>query len=108
MIIIILIIVLFKSKTYSRINVLKAAFEHKRGDGLDFPVYIGRAQYGHGYSFPVFHGRLQTTAGFGDLFRGIWRFFRPVPKTGVQTLLKSASEAIKDGSTIKEVLISTL
>ena len=92
----------------SRVNILKAAFEHQRGSGIDFPVYIGRSQYGHGFSFPVFHGRSQTGAGFGDVLRGIWRFFRPVAKTGVQTLLKSASEAIKDGSTIKEVLTSTL
>ena len=92
----------------SRVNILKAAFDHQRGDGFDFPVYIGRAQYGHGFSFPVFHGRSQTGAGFGDVLRGIWRFFRPVAKTGVQTLLKSASEAIKDEATVKEVLSSTL
>ena len=92
----------------SRVNLLKAAFEHQRGDGFDFPVYIGRAQYGHGFNYPVFHGFSQTGAGFGDVFRGIWRFFRPVAKTGVQTLLKSASEAIKDGATVKDVLTSTL
>ena len=92
----------------SRVNILKAAFEHQRGGGFDFPVYIGRSQYGNGFSFPVFNGRSQTGAGFGDVLRGIWRFFKPVAKTGVQTLLKSASEAIKDGSTIKEMLTSTL
>ena len=92
----------------SCVNVLRAAFEHHRGVGFDFPVYIGRAQYGHAFSFPVLHGRLQTGAGFGDVLRGIWRFFRPVAKTGVQTMLTSASDAIKDGSLIKEVLTSTL
>ena len=91
----------------SRVHILKAAFDHQRGDGFDFPVYIGRAQYGYGFSFPVFLGRSQTGAGFGDALRGIWRFFRHFAKTGVQTLLKSTSDSIKDGATVKELLIST-
>ena len=92
----------------SRVNILKAAFDHQRGEGFDFPVYQGRVQYGHGFNFPVFQGRAQYGAGFGDVLRRIWRFFRPVAIKGAQTLLKAGSEAIKDGATVKEVLSSTL
>ena len=92
----------------SRVNILKAAFDHQRGEGFDFPVYHVRVQYVYGFNFPVFQGRAQYGAGFGDVLRGIWRFFRPVAIKGAQTLLKAGSEAIKDGATVKEVLSSTL
>jgi hypothetical protein len=92
----------------SRVNILKAAFDHQTGGGFNFPVYQGRTQYGHGFDFPVFQGRSQEGAGLGDVFRGICRFFRPVTIKGAQTFLKSASEAIKDGATVKDVLSSTL
>ena len=92
----------------SRVNILKAAFDHQAGAGFNFPVYQGAAQYGRGFDFPVFHGRSQYGGGFGDVIRGIWRFFRPVAIKGAQTLLKAGSEAIKDGATVKEVLSSTL
>ena len=38
----------------SRVNILKAAFDHQHDNRFDFPVYIGREQYGHGFSFLVF------------------------------------------------------
>ena len=88
----------------SRVNILKAAFDHQTGDGYNFPVYQGRAQYGRGFDFPVFISRSQSGNGLGDIFRGIWRFFKPVAIKGAQTLLKAGSEAIKDGATVKEVL----
>jgi len=91
-----------------RITLLKDAFNHQFGASIDFPVYQGRTQYGHGLNIPVFQGRSQYGAGFGDVLRGIWRFFRPVAIKGAQTLLKAGSEAIKDGATVKEVLSSTL
>ena len=55
----------------SRVNILKAAFDHQRGEGFDFPVYQGRVQYGHGFNFPVFQGRAKYGSGFGDVLRGI-------------------------------------
>ena len=36
------------------------------------------------------------------------RFFKPVAINGAQTFLKSGSEAIKEGATIKDVIKSTL
>ena len=64
--------ILFCNKNMdSRVNILKAAFDHQRGEGFDFPVYQGRVQYGHGLNFPVFQGRAQYGAGFGDVLRGI-------------------------------------
>ena len=92
----------------SRVNILKAALDHQRGEGFDYLVYQGRVQYGHSFNFSVFQGRAQYDAGFGDVLRGIWRLFRPVAIKGAQTLLKAGSEAIKDGATVKEVLSSTL
>ena len=55
----------------SRVNILKAAFDHQRKEGFDFPVYQGRVQYGHGFNFPVFRGCAQYGSGFGDVLRGI-------------------------------------
>ena len=91
-----------------RITLLKDAFAHQGGAGFDFPVYAGR-QYGNGLNFPVFAGRgAQYGAGFGDVLRGIWRFFRPIALKGAQTLLKAGGEALTDGATVKGVLKSTL
>lgn len=56
----------------------------------------------------MFIGRSQSENGLGDIFRGIWRFFKPVAIKGAQTLLKAGSEAIEDGATVKAVLGSTL
>lgn len=91
-----------------RIAVLKSAFSHQYGTGFEFPVYAGRAQYGHGINIPVFAGRGQCGGGFGDVLRGIWRFFRPIAVSGASTLLKAGGEALKDGTTVKEVLKQTL
>jgi len=91
-----------------RITLLKDVFAHQAGAGFDFPVFAGR-QFGNGFNYPVFYGRgAQYGSGIGDVFRGIWRFFRPVAMKGAQTLLKAGSEAIKDGATVKDVLTSTL
>ena len=77
-----------------RIELYKAAFTHHRR-GFDLPVFkcISRYQYG---------------AGFEDVLRGIWRFFKPVAIKGVQTLLRAGSEAIKEGATVKDVIKSTV
>ena len=58
----------------SRVNILKAAFDHQFEEGFDFPVYQGCVHYGHGFNFPMFQGRAQYGAGFGDVLRSIWRF----------------------------------
>ena len=58
----------------SRVNIFKAAFDHQRGEGFDFPVYQGLVQHGHGFNFPAFQGRGQYGAGFGDVVREIRRF----------------------------------
>ena len=34
-----------------RVNILKAAFHHQRGEGFDFPMYKGRTKYGYGFNF---------------------------------------------------------
>ena len=59
--------------------------------------------------------RYQYGQGVGDVLRGILqfiptvaRFLKPVVIKGTQTLLKSGSEAIKEGATIKDVIKSTL
>ena len=71
--------ILFCNKNMDlRLNILKAAFDHQHGEGFDFPVYQGLMQYDHGFNFRVFQGRAHYGAGFGDVLRGIWRFFRPV------------------------------
>ena len=38
----------------------------------------------------------------------MWRFFKPVAIKGVQTLLRTVSEAIKEGATVKDVIKSTV
>ena len=42
------------------------------------------------------------------MLQSVWRFFRPIAMNGARTLLKAGGEAIKDGSTVKEVLTNTL
>ena len=90
-----------------RIEMYTAAFG-QGGSGLDFPVYVGRSQFGQGFNFSVFRGRGQRGQGIGDLFRGIWRIFRPIVVPGVKTALKSASEAITDGASVKDSNIRTI
>ena len=84
-----------------RIEFYKAAFSQK-GNGFDFPVFRGTSRYQYGQ-------------GLGDFLRGIVRylprvtqFLKPVTMKGIQTLLKSGSEAIKEGATVKDVIKSTL
>ena len=59
--------------------------------------------------------KYQYGQGVGDVLRGILQFFpkvarflKPVVIKGAQTLLKSGSEAIKEGATFKDVIKSTL
>ena len=68
-------ILFFHKNIDSRVNILKAAFDHQRVEGFDFRVYQGRVQYGHGFNFPVFQGSAQYGAGFGDVLHRIWRCF---------------------------------
>ena len=84
-----------------RIELYKAAFS-QRGNGFEIPVFRGSSRYQYGQ-------------GIGDVLRGIWRFIpslarflKPVAIKGAQTLLKSSSEAIKEGATVKDVIKSTL
>ena len=51
----------------SWVNILKAAFDHQRGEGFDFLVYQGRGQYCHGFNSVVFQGCAHYGAGFGDV-----------------------------------------
>lgn len=90
-----------------RVEMYTAAFG-QGGNGLDFPVYVGRSQFGQGFDFSVFRGRGQHGQGIGDIFRGIWRIFRPIIVPGVKTALKSASEAITEGASVKDILSNTL
>ena len=91
-----------------QLNLLKAAFDHQRRKGFDFPVYWGRTQYSHGLNFPVFQSRSQYGSGFEDVLRGIWTCFRPLSMNGAQTLLKAGSKSINDGATVKQVFSLTL
>ena len=84
-----------------RIEFYKAAFV-QRGNGFDIQVLreVFRYQFGQ---------------GVGDVLRGILQFFpmvarllKPVAIKGAQTLLKSSSEAIKEGATFIDVIKSTL
>ena len=84
-----------------RIEFYKAAFT-QRGAGFDIVVFRGTSRYQYGQ-------------GVGNVLRGILRFIptvaqflKPVAIKGAQTLLKSGSEAIKEGATIKDVIKSTL
>ena len=59
--------------------------------------------------------RYQYGQGVGDVLRGILQvfpkvawLFKPVVIKGAQTLLKSGSEAIKEGAIFKDVIKSTL
>ena len=82
-----------------RIKFYKATFPQK-GNGFDFSVFRGTSRYQYGQ-------------GLGDGLRGIVRyiprvtqFLKPVAMKGIQTLLKAGSEAIKEGSTVKDVIKS--
>ena len=84
-----------------RIEFYKAAFS-QNGNGFDFPVFRGTTRYQYGQ-------------GSGDVLRGIVRylprvtqFLKPVAMKGMQTLLKAGSKAIKEGTTVKDVIKSTL
>ena len=84
-----------------RIKFYKAAFS-QRGTGFDISVFRKISRY-------------QYSQGVGDVLRRILRFIfmvawflKPVAIKGAQTLLKSGSEDIKEGATIKDVIKSTL
>ena len=84
-----------------RIEFYKAAFS-QQGNGFEIPVFRGVSRY-------------QDGQGVGDVLRGILQFFpkvarflKPVVIKNAKTLLKSGSEAIKEGSTFKDVIKSTL
>ena len=68
------------------------------------------SQHGRGFEIPVFRvtSRYQYGAGFGDVLRGMWRFFKAVAIKAAQTLLRAGSEAIKEGATVKDVIKSTV
>ena len=89
-----------------RVEIYKSALSHQTGAGFDFSVYQGRPQFGNGFNFQVFRG--QNGGGVGDILQSVWRFFRPIAMNGARTMLKAGGEALKDGSTIKEVLSNTL
>ena len=74
-------------------------------------------QWGNGYDIPVYRGvsRYQYGKGLGDVLRGILpfipkiaQFLKPVVIKGAQNFLKAGSEAIKEGTTVKDVIKFTL
>jgi hypothetical protein len=77
-----------------RLELYKAAFGQS-GRGGDIPRFYGSQRYQYGQ-------------GFGDVLRGIFRFFRPVVVKGAQTLLKAGGEALTQGTTVKQALKSSL
>ena len=81
---------------------------HQTGAGFDFPVYQCRFQFGQGSNFSVFQDRAQHRQGIGDIIRGTWRFCRPIIFKGTAAALKAGGEALKDGATVKEIIINTL
>ena len=85
----------------TRIEFYKAAIL-QQGNGFDIPVFVGtsRYQYGLGIS-DVLHVILK-------FIPKVARFLKPVVIKGAQTLLKAGSEAIKEGDTVNDVIISTL
>ena len=75
------------------------------------------SQWGNGYDIPVLRAtsRYQYGQGLGDMLHGIVRFIlkiaqflKPVAIKEAQTLLKAGSEAIKEGSKVKDVIKFTL
>jgi hypothetical protein len=74
-----------------RVELYKAAFSQS-GRG-DIPKFYGSQRYQYGQ-------------GFGDVLRGLYRFFRPVAVKGIQTLLKAGGEALTQGTTVKQALKS--
>jgi hypothetical protein len=77
-----------------RVEFYKAAFSQS-GRGVDIPKFYVSNRYQYGQ-------------GFGDVLRGIFRFFRPVVVKGAQTLLKAGNEALTQGITVKEALKSSI
>ena len=77
-----------------RIEFYKAAFS-QQGRMFVIPVFKGTPKYQYG-------------ARFGDVLRGMWRLFKAVTSKAAQTLLRAGSEAIKEGTTVKDVIKSTV
>ena len=78
-----------------RVELYKFAFNHQRGGGGDIPKFYGTHRYQYGQ-------------GFGDVLRGIWRWVRPVATKGLEALLRSGGDSMKEGSTWKQALKSSL
>ena len=91
-----------------RVDIYKAALAHQTGTGFDFPVDLGRSQFGKRFNFSMFHDRAQHRQGIGDIIRGAWRFICPISFKGTAAALKADGEAFKDGATVKEIITNTL
>ena len=85
----------------SRIEFYKEVF-FQQHNGFDISMLRGISRYQYGQCV-------------GDVLLGILQFIpivarilKPVAMKSAQTLLKSGSEAIKEGATIKEAIKSTL
>ena len=80
-----------------RVELYKAAFSQRGGAGGAYiPKFYGTYRYQQ-------HG-----GGLGDMFRGIWRWVKPVAQKGLEALLRSGGESMSQGSTWKEALKSSL
>ena len=65
---------------------------------------------GGGSAIPKFYGfsRYQNGGGFGDVLRGLLRRVIPVAKDGFAAFLRAGGESMKDGSTWKQALKSSI
>ena len=84
-----------------RIEFYKAAVL-QQGNGFDIPVFVGTSRYQYGQKVgDVLHGILK-------FIPKVAKFLKPMVKKGAQSLLKDGSEAIKEGTTVTDVIKSTL
>ena len=84
-----------------RIEFYKAAFSQGK-NGFYLLAVKGSSRYQYG------QGLVDVLRGIVRFIPRVAQFFKPVAMTGVQTLLKAGSEAIKEGATVKDVIKSTL